>query len=95
MPFFSRNAILLSCFITPLLFVSFAAMNLTFFSFAAVNWTEKRRAFIVETFVKTSESVTAKQRAFCLHFNLGRHNPVQHETWSCYGLPTSELLNLH
>ena len=29
-----------------------------------------------KTFIKTNESVTATQRAFRLHFNLGRHDPV-------------------
>ena len=33
-------------------------------------------AFIVETFFKTNESVTATQRVFQLHFNLGRHDPI-------------------
>ena len=48
----------------PLVFVSFAAMN------------NEHSAFIMETFVKTHESVTATQQAFCLHFNLSRHDPV-------------------
>ena len=52
----------------PLFFVSF--------SVDAMNWTGEHRAFIVETFIKTNESVTARQRAFRLHFNLGRHDPV-------------------
>ena len=50
-------------------------MNWTFL-FAAVNWTSEHRAFIMETFIKTNESVTATPRAFRLHFNLGRHDPA-------------------
>ena len=45
-----------------------------------MNWTGEHRAFIVETFIKTNESVTATQRAFRLHFKLGRHDPVP----ACY-----------
>ena len=35
----------------------------------------EHHAFIVETFIKTNESVTATQQAFRLHFNLGRRDP--------------------
>ena len=60
------------CFcIVPLFFVSF--------SIDAMNWTGEHRPFIVETFIKTSESVTATQRAFHLHFKLGRHLG----SWNC------------
>ena len=62
------NAILFRFFIMPLFFVSF--------SVADMNWTGEHCAFTVETFIKTNESVTATQRAFCLHFDLGRHDPV-------------------
>ncbi|XP_036366071.1 uncharacterized protein LOC118766599 [Octopus sinensis] len=48
----------------------------TWKSVAAMNWTGEHRAFIVETFIKTNDSVTATQGAFRLHFNLGRHDPV-------------------
>ena len=41
-----------------------------------MNWTGKHRAFTMETFIKTNESVTATQRAFRVHFKLGRHDPV-------------------
>lgn len=41
-----------------------------------MNWTGERRAFIVETFFKTNESVTATQRAFRVHFRLRRHDPM-------------------
>ena len=41
-----------------------------------MNWTGEHRAFTVETFIKTNESVTATQRAFRVHFKLGRHDPV-------------------
>ena len=41
-----------------------------------MNWTGEHRAFTVETFIKTNESVTATQRAFHVHFKLGRHDPV-------------------
>ena len=41
-----------------------------------MNWTGKHRAFTMETFIKTNESVTATQRAFHVHFKLGRHDPV-------------------
>ena len=41
-----------------------------------MNWTGERRAFTVETFIKTNESVTATRRAFRVHFKLGRHDPV-------------------
>ncbi|XP_036366112.1 uncharacterized protein LOC118766669 [Octopus sinensis] len=41
-----------------------------------MNWTGEHRTFIVETFIKTNDSVTTTQRAFRLHFNLGRHDPV-------------------
>ena len=62
MQFFKNNTILLCYFFKiPLFFVSFAAMNCP-----AV-----RRAFIVETFTSTNESVTATQRAFGFHFSLG------------------------
>lgn len=40
-----------------------------------MDWTGEHRAFIVETFMK-NESVTATQRAFRVHFRLGRHDPV-------------------
>ena len=46
------------------------------FSVDAMNWTGEHHDFIVEMFIKTNESVTATQRAFRLHFNLGRHDPV-------------------
>ena len=52
----------------PLFFVSF--------SVADMNWTGEHRAFIVETFIKTNKSVTVTQRAFRLHCNLGRHDPL-------------------
>ena len=39
-----------------------------------MNWTGKHRAFTMETFIKTNESVTATQRAFRVHFKLGRHD---------------------
>ena len=39
-------------------------------------WTGEHRTFIVETFIKTNESVTATQRAFRLHFNFGTYEPV-------------------
>ena len=41
-----------------------------------MNWTGEHHAFTVETFIKTNESVTATQRAFRMHFKLGRHDPV-------------------
>ena len=41
-----------------------------------MNWTGEYRAFTVETFIKTNESVTATQRAFRVHFKLGRYDPV-------------------
>ena len=63
------NAILFRFFIMPLFLVSF--------SIADINWTGEHRAFIVEKLIKTNESVTATQRAFRLHFNLGRHDPVR------------------
>ena len=71
---FLYNAILLCFSITLLFFVSFAAMNWTFFVFAAIN--NEHRTFIVETFTKTNKSVTATQRTFRLHFDLGRRDPV-------------------
>ena len=58
------NAILF-CFITmPWFFVSF--------SVDAMNWSDKHRAFIVATFIKTNEAVTATKRAFRSHFNRAR-----------------------
>ena len=41
-----------------------------------MNWTGEHCAFTVETFIKTNETVTATQRAFRVHFKLGRHDPV-------------------
>ena len=89
MPFFSflYNAII-SC--------SFRCHELDFFFIAAVNWTGEHHAFIVEMFIKTNESITATQRAFRSHFNLGIDTIQQPlETRSSYGLPTLELLDLH
>ena len=51
-------------------------MNWTCFSLNALSWTGQHLAFIVEMFVKTNESVTATQQALCLHFNLGKHDPL-------------------
>ncbi|XP_036359394.1 uncharacterized protein LOC118763768 [Octopus sinensis] len=73
---------------------------------AAMNWTGEHRAFIVETFIKTNDSVTATQRAFRLHFNLGRHDPVParntilfmgyqlHSYWICFETKINPLNNL-
>ena len=47
-----------------------------------MNWTGKHRAFTMETFIKTNESVTATQRAFRVHFKLGRHDPVPSKVYS-------------
>ena len=60
-----------------------------------MKWTGEHRALVVETLIKTHESVTVTQRAFRLHFKPGRHDPYQFETRSCYGLPASELQDLH
>ena len=39
-----------------------------------MNWTDEHRAFIVETYSKNNESVTAIQRTFRLHvIGLKRH----------------------
>ena len=40
-----------------------------------MNWNGEHRAFIVETFFKKNESITATQKAFRLHFKLKRHDP--------------------
>jgi hypothetical protein len=39
-------------------------------------WTAEHRAFIVETFFKTGDSVTLTQWRFCVRFNVGRHAKV-------------------
>ena len=70
-------------------------MPLFFISCAAMNWTGEHCAFIVQTFIKTNEFVTATQRAFHLHFNLDGHHPEPARTWSCYESSTSELLEMH
>ena len=75
-PIFSYIAISLCCLITPFVFCFFCCHELNFFSFAAVNWTGEHRAFIMETFIKTNESVTATQRGFRLHFNLGKQDLI-------------------
>jgi hypothetical protein len=41
-----------------------------------MNWTGEHRAFIVETFIVNKESVIATQRAFRVHFRLGRRDAV-------------------
>ena len=41
-----------------------------------MSWTAVQRSFTIETFLKTNEAVTATQRAFRVHFNLRRHDPV-------------------
>ena len=40
-----------------------------------MDWTGLHLAFIVETFIK-NVSVTATQRAFFEHFELGRYGPI-------------------
>ena len=44
------------------------------FQVTHMDWTGEHWIFIVETFIK-NESVTATQRAFRLHFGLGRQDP--------------------
>ena len=39
-------------------------------------WSGEHRAFVIEEFVKNSESVVATQRSFRRHFSLNRHDPV-------------------
>jgi transposase len=39
-------------------------------------WTPEHRAFVVETFFKTGDSVTLTQRRFRVRFNVGRHGKV-------------------
>jgi len=41
-----------------------------------MNWTGEHRAFVIETFMKSNESVITTQRTFRTHFALGRHAPV-------------------
>ncbi|XP_050302993.1 uncharacterized protein LOC126740872 [Anthonomus grandis grandis] len=41
-----------------------------------MNWTGEHRAFVIETFFKSNESVITTQRNFRTHFALGRHDPV-------------------
>ena len=49
------------------------------FSEYLINWTGEHRAFNVEAFFKSNESVTATQRAFRLHLRLKRDNPLVYE----------------
>ena len=60
-----------------------------------MNWTGEHRAFTVETFIKTNESVTATQKPFRVHFKRGRHDPVPARNTIWYGIRTSEILDLH
>ena len=55
-----------------------------------MNWNGEHRAFIVETFFKQNESITATQRTFRLHFKLKRHvlHPLVIQFY--YGLQTLE-----
>ena len=39
-------------------------------------WSGEHRAFVVEEFLKNSESVVPTQRSFRRHFALRRHDPV-------------------
>ena len=41
-----------------------------------MNWSSEHRAFIVETYFKNNESVTAVQRAFRLHVGLKRQDSI-------------------
>jgi transposase len=45
-------------------------------SVAMEQWTVKHRMFAYDAFVTNAESVTAAQRLFRVHFNLGRHGIV-------------------
>ena len=41
-------------------------------------WSGEHRAFVIERFIENGGSIIATQRAFRIHFGLGRHDPVPH-----------------
>lgn len=41
-------------------------------------WSGEHRAFVIERFIECGGSIIATQRAFRIHFGLGRHDPVPH-----------------
>ena len=93
--FFSYNAILLCFFIMPLFFVPFAAVNGTFFrSQRWIGLVSSALSLWKRLSKQTNLQLQRNERSFCTSILLGTIS-YQLDTRSCYGLPASELLDLH